>query len=145
MISEGHHNPRFIQALIDELIDSGLAKTPEGIAIWLKVQRHFPKVKMPTGIWQDQSPLHREEKSKLAKILGEAPVTGRSDENNVEVLQKGSWTSKIHFAWNVILSELMRGKPGEGAVAKPLTIGFRDFWQVAVDGGYLTMVPSNYG
>ncbi|KAL8879766.1 MAG: hypothetical protein Q9198_002687, partial [Flavoplaca austrocitrina] len=133
MICAGDHNPRFIQALIDELIDSGLAKTPEGIAIWLKVQRHFPKAKMPTGIWQDENPLHRKEKSKLAKILNETPIARRSDEQSPETLQRGSWTSKINFAWNVILSELMRGQPVEGATPKPMTIGFRDFWQVAVD------------
>ena len=135
MICAGDHNPRFIQALIDELIDSGLAKTPEGIAIWLKVQRHLPKAKMPTGIWQDENPLHRKEKSKLAKILKETPIARRSDEQSPETLQRGSWTSKINFAWNVILSELMRGQPVEGATSKPMTIGFRDFWRVAVDGG----------
>ncbi|KAL9039795.1 MAG: hypothetical protein Q9180_002318 [Flavoplaca navasiana] len=142
MISAGDHNPRFIQALIDELIDSGLAKTPEGIAIWLKVQRHFPKAKMPTGIWQDENPLHRKEKSKLAKILKETPIAGRSDEHSPETLQRGSWTPKINFAWNVILSELMRGKPVEGAVPKPMTIGFRDFWQVAVDEHLFSSISS---
>ncbi|KAI4249571.1 MAG: hypothetical protein L6R42_008927, partial [Xanthoria sp. 1 TBL-2021] len=132
-ISEGNHDPRFTQTLINKLDPSGLAKTPEGIAIWLKVQVQFPKVGLPTGIWRDENPLHRKEKSKLAKILKETTSAGRPDEENAEISQKGSWTPRIHFAWTVVFSELMKGKPTERANAKPKTVRFEDFWQVAVD------------
>ncbi|KAL8999208.1 MAG: hypothetical protein Q9169_001873 [Polycauliona sp. 2 TL-2023] len=127
MISDGNHDPGFVQAIINKLVDSGLAKTPEGVAVWLKVQGHFPKVKLPTGIWRRENPTHEKEMPKLALILKEAAIPGRSGEEDAAILQKGSWTPKTHFVWNVVLADLMSEKP------KAKTIRFKDFWQVAVD------------
>ncbi|CAO1597284.1 DNA-directed DNA polymerase [Xanthoria calcicola] len=133
MISEADHDPRFIRNLINKVVLFGLAKTPEGVAIWLKVQKHFPKVELPTGVWRDENPIHKKEKSELAKIMKETSIAERSDGENPEILQKGSWTPKLHFAWNVILAELDREIPAEGRKEKSKTVRFKDFWQVAVD------------
>lgn len=136
MISEADHDPTFIRNLIRKLVSFGLAKTPEGVAIWLKVHKNFPQAELPTGIWRDENPIHKKEKSELARIMKETSIAERSDGENPEKLQKGSWTPKLHFAWNVILAELNREIPAEGRKKKSKTVRFKDFWQVAVDGRY---------
>ncbi|KAL8648797.1 MAG: hypothetical protein Q9226_005840 [Calogaya cf. arnoldii] len=133
MISERDYGSKFIETLINKLVHFGLAKTPEGIAIWLNVQARFPKLELPTGIWRDGNPLHKKDKSELAKTLNETTSAKRSDEPNAEILQTGSWTPDIHFAWSVVLSTLDRDKPAEGRKSKSKTVSFEDFWQVAVD------------
>lgn len=124
----------FIQILIDKLCQSGLAKTPEGIAIWLKVQAECPKAELPDGVWRKNKPLHPKEKSKLARILKEAPTGSRSEDHRERVLQKGNWSPKIHFVWNVILSELIHGRLANGSSIDTRITAFADFWQEAVDG-----------
>ncbi|KAL8860427.1 MAG: hypothetical protein Q9178_003086 [Gyalolechia marmorata] len=132
-LSEGNHDPSIIQTLLGKLDQFGLTKTPEGIAIWLKVQGQSPKVELPAGIWQNESPLDRKEKSKLAKILKETTSSEHSDETSAAVSQRGSWTSRIHFAWNVVFSELIMAKPTRGTKPQSKTITFEAFWKEAVD------------
>ncbi|KAL8771894.1 MAG: hypothetical protein Q9209_002832 [Squamulea sp. 1 TL-2023] len=132
-ISEGDHDLRFIQVLVNKLVKSGLAKTPEGIAIWLKVQIEFPEIELPTDIWRGGGPLLAKHKLKLAKILKETTSAERPDEKKGEMSQRGSWTSRIHFAWNVILSELTKEKHTQATGLKSETLSLEEFWQVAVD------------
>lgn len=123
-----------VQALVDKLCQNGLAKSPEGIAIWLNVQTDFSEADFPKGIWRDENPLHRKEKSRLGKILKEASTGESIHETKEALLQKGNWTSKIHFVWNVILAKLTTGEPVNGNSTKSKTISFGEFWQEAVDG-----------
>ncbi|KAL8784603.1 MAG: hypothetical protein Q9213_003858 [Squamulea squamosa] len=132
-ISEGDHDPRFIQTLVNKLVESGLAKTPEGIAIWLKVQVDIPEIELPTDIWRGGSPLLPRHRSKLAKILKETTSAERPDEKNEQISQRGSWTSRIHFAWTVILAELTKENHSQARGRKSEIISLEEFWQVAVD------------
>lgn len=130
-MKEGDHDHTFIQALLDKLCHSGMAKTPEGVAIWLNIRAGLPEIQLPDGIWRHGNPLHRKEKSQLAEILKEASVGRQSDETTVQIAQKGNWTSRIHFAWIVVLDELA----GNAAVGKrSKTVGFEEFWREAIDG-----------
>ncbi|KAL8808502.1 MAG: hypothetical protein Q9182_000053 [Xanthomendoza sp. 2 TL-2023] len=133
ILAEQDRDPRFIKALIERLCKHGLTKTPEGIAIWLKVRVTFPKAELPAGIWQDENPLHQKEKSKLAKILKGTSIADCHDKNEEEAAQKGNWTSRIHFSWDVILSELIIEGPTHGSPSKSTNVSFNDFWQEAVD------------
>lgn len=132
-LKDGHHDTRFAQAIIDMLQQNGLTKTPEGIAIWLKIQADFPEVQFPVGVWPDANPLHRKKVPKLAKILKEAPPSTDTDEANGTVLQKGNWTSRIHFVWNVILAKLTDNSHANGSGSKSKTVALQDFWHQAVD------------
>ncbi|KAL9023585.1 MAG: hypothetical protein Q9196_007111, partial [Gyalolechia fulgens] len=132
-LNDGHHDIQFAQAVIDKLCQAGLAKTPEGIAIWLKIQVDFPEVQFPSGVWRDENPLHRKETPKLAKILKEASPAEGTDEANGAVSQRGNWTSKIHFVWNVIFAKLTDVDIVRGSSKKSKTIGFGEFWRQAVD------------
>ncbi|KAI4093377.1 MAG: hypothetical protein LQ344_002965 [Seirophora lacunosa] len=129
-LKEGDHDHTFIQALLDKLCHSGMAKTPEGVAIWLNIRAGLPEIQLPDGIWRHGNPLHRKEKSQLAEILKEASVGRQSDETTAQIAQKGNWTSRIHFAWIVVLDELA----GNAAVGKrSKTVGFEEFWREAID------------
>ncbi|KAL8956896.1 MAG: hypothetical protein Q9193_005697 [Seirophora villosa] len=129
-LKKGDHDHSFIQALLDKLCHSGMAKTPEGIAIWLNIRAGLPEIQLPDGIWRHGNPLHRKEKSQLAEILKEASIGRQSDETTSQIAQKGNWTSRIHFAWIVVLDELA----GNAAVGKrPKTVGFEEFWREAID------------
>lgn len=133
-LKDGHHDICFAQAIIDKLYQNTMAKTSEGIAIWLKLQADFPEVQFPAGVWPDDNPLHRKKISKLAEILKEASPATDIDEASVTVLQKGNWTSKTPFVWNVIFAKLANDDFVNGSTTKSKTISFGEFWRQAVDG-----------
>ena len=127
---------RYAQLLIDKLLAKGLSKTSQGVAIWIGVQAEFPSIDLPHGVWRHEDPLNRKETSKLAKILMEAP-TATSPENGLEleITAKGAWTTKLQFAWDVILAELI-GVPPQGVLknSRPAKrIKFSDFWKECID------------
>ncbi|KAI9781849.1 MAG: DNA-directed DNA polymerase [Geoglossum umbratile] len=120
----------FFQATIDRLCANGLAKTPEGVAIWLYIRRHNPNVELPGSPWRHKIPLDRSNLTTLAKVMKETPPPeeGVGGEEMTSG-QKGSWNSKLHFAWNVVISELF---DSECATVKTTGL-FREFWQSVVD------------
>ncbi|KAL8652413.1 MAG: hypothetical protein Q9210_002697 [Variospora velana] len=129
-LTEGDHDHSFIQALLDKLCQSGIAETPEGIAIWLNIRAVHPGIRLPNAIWRDGNPLDRKEKSRLARILKEASTGSQSDEATGQIAQKGNWTSRIHFAWIVVLNQLA-GNAAMGTKSK--TVSFEEFWREAID------------
>ncbi|KAL9013896.1 MAG: hypothetical protein Q9173_001443 [Seirophora scorigena] len=129
-LKKGDHDQSFIQALLDKLCHCGMAETPEGVAIWLNIRAGLPEIQFPDGIWRHGNPLHRKEKSRLAEILKEASIGRQSDETTPQIAQKGNWTSRIHFAWIVVLDELA-GNVASGKKSK--NVGFEEFWREAID------------
>ncbi|KAL8908419.1 MAG: hypothetical protein Q9207_000838 [Kuettlingeria erythrocarpa] len=115
-LRDGNWSTNLVQALIQKWGQAGLAKTPEGVAIWLRARENFPGVDLPSNVWQDGNPLHRKETSKLAKILKETPVGEGPKEPAGEVAQKGSWSSKLHFVWMVIFDKLAKLEPAPSNV-----------------------------
>lgn len=132
-LKEGDHDHGFIEALLEKLCQNGMVKTPEGVAIWLNIRTSFPKVQLPGGVWRDENPLHRKEKVKLSKILKETSTSRPLDESSEQIAQKGNWSSKIHFAWSVVLGELASNMPRR---TKSKTVEFEEFWREAIDGRY---------
>lgn len=129
-------NLKYAQLIIDKLLAKGLSRTPQGVAIWVKVQAEFPSIDLPPGVWHHEDPLNRKEKSKLAKILVEVP-TAISPQNGTEseITTKGAWTTKLQFAWDVILAELLDVQPqGLQKNAKPAKrTKFAEFWEDCID------------
>ncbi|KAL9582561.1 MAG: hypothetical protein Q9212_003222, partial [Teloschistes hypoglaucus] len=119
-----------VQAIVEKLHENALAKTSEGIAIWLAIQRDFPNVELPSGVWRNENPLHRKEKSNLAKILKEVSSENPSDDASEKLAQKGNWNSRLHFVWNIVLTDLAKERAADNASD---TVTFGDFWQEAVD------------
>ncbi|KAL8692702.1 MAG: hypothetical protein Q9218_002323 [Villophora microphyllina] len=130
-------DPQTVQVIVDKLFGNGLGKTSEGVAIWLVIQRNFPTVQLPSNVWRHNNPLDRKEKSKLAKLLKDASSDHRSDGASGYLAQKGNWTSRLHFVWNVILSELTKERSTGD------TVTFGDFWQEAVDENLFAAASSD--
>ena len=124
---------KYAQLIIDKLLAKGLSKTPQGVAIWIKVQAEFPSVGLPSGVWHHEDPLNRKEKSRLAKILMESPAA-TSLQNGIESESsgKGTWTTKLQFVWDVILAELLDIQ-SQGLQRNAKRTKFAEFWEDCVD------------
>lgn len=117
------------------MLAKGLAKTPQGVAIWIRIQAEFPSFGLPPGVWHHDDPLNRKEKSRLAKILMEAPAS-TSSQNGIELeaAAKGAWSTKLQFVWEVILAELLDDQPlGLQNAKSAKRIKFSEFWEECVD------------
>lgn len=115
---------------------NGLAHTPEGVSIWLAVKEVCPFVSFPKGVWHREDPLARKEKTRLAQILKQASVTSSiSDNSEEQASQMGTWSTSVHFAWHMILDQLVDNSPkivGEAAESSK-RISFHDFWDECID------------
>lgn len=127
--------PNHAQLVIDQLHSKGLAKTPEGVVVWLSVQSSFPTVKLPKGVWHGDNPLHATEARGLAKVLKEVSHSKESQKCGERGNERGMWYSNLHFAWNFVLAELFRREScSQPKASKDLT--FADFWTEVVDSMY---------
>ncbi|KAI9738759.1 MAG: DNA-directed DNA polymerase [Cirrosporium novae-zelandiae] len=125
----------YAQQALQLFCSNQLSKTPEGVALWLCVQaRHKPDI-LVKGIWLDESPLHKEEKSVLSKALRETPIDGLS--------QKGSWNSKLHFVWDLVLARLYKLQGGKPKEEPTQSINFAEFWSEVIDRGLFSTSASH--
>lgn len=133
----GTFSTEHVQILIDKVNENRLVDTPEGVAIWVAALEKYPAVRFPKKLWRHENPLHRKEKAKLAKILREAPSHNDNDEDRGEskTSQKGTWSPKLHFAWEVILDRLLKDPSTTSMPSTNLKdiLGFSDFWEECVD------------
>lgn len=131
-------DPSYAQLVIDRLCSNRLAKTPEGISIWLSVHSSFPTVKLPRGIWHGEDPLHVKEKAVLAKVLKEASESKELQDGGERSRQKGMWNSKLHFTWDVVLATFFerQTQPGWGLSKPPKRLNFVEFWMEVIDSEY---------
>ncbi len=126
---------KYAQLIIDKLQESSLAKTPEGVAIWLKVHSEIPGVILPAGMWHNDDPLDGKEKTRIAKILKEVSISDLDQAGTTsKASQKGHWTSKLHFVWDVVLSQLLTAE--QTGYSRPTKRqNFGSFWSECVDSG----------
>lgn len=127
---------KFSQLLLDKLQLNGLSKTPEGIALWIAVQSKTPALDFPPNVWHRDDPLHRKEISKLAEILREGPIIDPAlNGSDLKATQKGSWNTKLNFAWDVILAELLDVRPAKAKKGSKdrKRISFADFWEQCIE------------
>ncbi|KAF9761908.1 hypothetical protein IL306_003628 [Fusarium sp. DS 682] len=108
---------------VKKLDQANLAKTPEGVAIWLSTQTQFPGLKIEP--WQ--TPLHKKSFGDLAAILRESFKDTSMDELEPNQQSKlAGWNPILHPVWSVIL-EYFRSKGQAGAGE------FDQFWVRVVD------------
>ncbi|ONH68120.1 DNA polymerase V [Cyberlindnera fabianii] len=101
--------------IFEKLDENKLSLTTEGLAIFLAVPPQFRSTKLSSvefknTTWKHADPLHKSNLSLLTKVLkdistgdeGEAEE-GKSKKNSK---QKGSWSPRLHFVWQLIVSEL---------------------------------------
>lgn len=131
-----HLGSERVQTVIDRINENGLMETPEGVAIWVVTSENYSAINFPSKLWKHRNPLHRKEKARLAKIMREVPLSNLDESGHEsKTSQKGTWSSNLHFAWEVILNRLLKSPLSDG---KSLTkskneVNFSDFWDECVD------------
>ncbi|QSZ34050.1 hypothetical protein DSL72_005630 [Monilinia vaccinii-corymbosi] len=112
---------------LNKLCGAGLGISPEGVGIWLRARDKFPKMKFPSKPWgQSGNPL--EHLNSLAKALKES---GEISSEGQETKQTGIWNAKLHFAWDIVLSQYVKAANSK---SKKIMSEFEKFWKVTVDG-----------
>lgn len=129
-------NAKFVDSTLERLCTNDLARTPEGVAIWLAVKDLFPKVKLPSKVWKHEDPLDTKERNQLAKVMKESSVSETEGENRgSNPKSSGVWNSKLHFAWDAVLSRLSETSAKESK-SKSSRLSFVDFWTEVVDSRF---------
>ncbi|KAL7946454.1 DNA polymerase phi domain-containing protein [Trichoderma barbatum] len=113
------------KATLEKLSNAGVAKTPEGVAVWLVALSQFPDLRVKP--WQH--PLSRKTLGDLTAILKESFNDSSKDpSSNSRNNQQASWTAQLHFVWDLILNHYL--KAGNSEVED-----FAQFWGRVVDDG----------
>ncbi|KAH8737182.1 DNA polymerase phi-domain-containing protein [Ilyonectria robusta] len=110
------------KATLERVADAGLAKTPEGAAIWLVALNRFPSIKVKP--WEN--PLSKKCFGDLAAVLRESFTQDQGDQGQKN--KQASWTAQLHFAWDLILAHYV--KEADAGSAE-----FEQFWSRVVDDG----------
>ncbi|QYT00940.1 DNA polymerase V (Phi) [Trichoderma simmonsii] len=113
------------KSTLEKLSSAGVAKTPEGVAVWLVALNRFPDLKVKP--WQH--PLSRKTLGDLTAILKESfNDSSKNPSSNSRNNQQASWTAQLHFVWDLILNHYL--KAGDSEVED-----FAHFWGRVVDDG----------
>ncbi|KAI9788137.1 MAG: DNA-directed DNA polymerase [Peltula sp. TS41687] len=118
------------EVAIDRICASQVARTPEGVAIWLAARSLHPDLLLPEQPWRHQDPLYVKNSTALAQVMRESSSGSGSqgDREDLKLQPKGMWSSRPNFAWTVILKELY------AISSKKKRLSFGSFWQEVVDG-----------
>ncbi|GME41256.1 DNA polymerase V [Neofusicoccum parvum] len=124
------------------LCSDGLAKTPEGVAIWLTVQSVFPDMELPQGIWHKQDPLHTKERQTLANVMKEnfSKTSDGAAEGGKKV-KSGSSGATLNFAWDAVISSFLQKNAEESSEKNQSKLA--NFWTDIVDNNLFSASASS--
>ncbi|KAL4922839.1 DNA polymerase phi-domain-containing protein [Aspergillus aurantiobrunneus] len=139
-ISTQKADAKLVEIALETLCSKDLARTPEGVAIWLAAKDQFPGISFPSKVWKHDDPLDSKERSQLAKAMKES---SNSESEAEGAKASGVWNSKLHFAWDAALASL-NGLPKEYSKSKSSAtrLSFVDFWTEVVDNGLFASASS---
>ena len=142
-IAAQKRDPKYVNAALASLCQHNLAKTPEGVAVWLAAtDSSLNSVELPSNVWHENNPLHSREKSSLAKVMKESSDPNPGDGvENLNKQKSGVWNPKLHFVWDLILAQLYtlpaeqskKEKKGRKEKEKVTHVTFNEFWTEVVD------------
>ncbi|KAJ5908859.1 hypothetical protein N7495_001541 [Penicillium taxi] len=133
---------KFIKAALECMVSYDIARSPEGVAIWLAAKDMFPGAKFPSDVWKHDDPLDKKERSSLSKIMKESSTGEQQGESK----SSGVWNSKLHFAWDAVISRLSDASEEDSSKSKKSKsnrLSFTDFWREVVDNGLFAAASSD--
>ncbi|RMJ21808.1 hypothetical protein PHISP_07321 [Aspergillus sp. HF37] len=138
---------KFVETALERLCSNDLARTQEGVSIWLAVKDEFPKASFPAKVWKHDDPLDSRERNQLAKIMKDSSTPDPEDrEKGNNAKSSGVWNSKLHFAWEAVLARVSDVPKKEKLKSKSKETGsrlsFADFWADLVDNGLFASASS---
>lgn len=123
-----------MEAALERLCSNDLARTPEGVSIWLAAKDMFPDASFPGKVWKHDDPLDTKERSQLAKVMKESSAPEPDDNDKGNAKSSGVWNSRLHFAWEAILTRVFDTPKEEKSKSKSKSrLSFVDFWVDLVD------------
>lgn len=129
---------KFLESALERLCSNDLARTPEGVAIWLAAKDLFPNAKFPSKVWKHDDPLDAKERNQLAKVMKESSSADSESEGGNKAKSSGVWNSKLHFAWDTVIGRLADAPTKESkSKGSSSRISFADFWTEVVDSEFL--------
>lgn len=130
LLAKAKCDPEYATALINTLISNNLAKTPEGVAVWLTVKSSFPQLKLPQNVWPHQDPLYKKSLSGLANVFKQTnSAAAEGDSADSKTAKVGNRQLAPNFAWDHVLASFVGAEGSEGSKQK----NFRQFWIEVVD------------
>ncbi|KAL4945666.1 hypothetical protein BDV06DRAFT_230140 [Aspergillus oleicola] len=132
---------KLVETVLELLCSNDLARTPEGVAIWLAVRDLFPGINFPSKIWKNDDPLESKERNQLAKAMKESSSGESEGEGEKSAKASGVWNSKLHFAWDAALTSLNSAQK-ESKKGPSNRLVFADFWTEVVDNGLFASASS---
>ena len=112
-----------------------MVRTPEGVAIALKLIAASGSA--DGSGWQDGHPLAKKKVANLAGIMKDARSKQELDQER-ELHGSAIWTPQLHFAWEVVLTEMYAGKKGKKL------LDFETFWLQVADREEAPCLPLRY-
>ncbi|PYH78239.1 hypothetical protein BO82DRAFT_291688 [Aspergillus uvarum CBS 121591] len=141
---------KLVEVALERLCAHDLAKTPEGVAVWLAAKEGFPSAKFPAKVWKHEDPLDAKERVSLGKVMKDSSSNSSASAGQQEeeegkkggaAANSGVWNSKLHFAWDVVLGRLAQ-VPKAKAKGESSRLGFAEFWTEVVDNGLFAAASS---
>ncbi|KAM3434564.1 hypothetical protein NHJ13734_005955 [Beauveria thailandica] len=116
------------EATLRQIDEAGMAKTADGVAIWITAMNRYPNIKVKP--WRH--PLAAKTLGDLAAVLKESFNESSKDQNEKKksAPKQANWTAQLHFVWDMLLAHYA----GEGVKADELD----QFWQRVVDDGFFS-------
>ncbi|KAL6902648.1 DNA polymerase phi domain-containing protein [Trichoderma evansii] len=113
------------KATLERLSSVGMAKTPEGVAIWMVALSQFPNLSVKP--WQH--PLAKKTLGDLAAILKESfNDSSKDSSSNSRNHKQATWSAQLHFVWDLILNHYLKAEDSKAE-------DFAQFWSRVVDDG----------
>ncbi|OCL14037.1 hypothetical protein AOQ84DRAFT_429109 [Glonium stellatum] len=124
----------YVREIVQRLSSYNIAKTPEGIAIWLTILSVFSEDVLPDDIWRKKDPLCTKERRVLANVMRENFTNVSDNEDSGKMIKSGSAHSNPSFAWDVVLATIMeRTGNRKGGLQHAEQSDFSKFWVDVVD------------
>lgn len=136
---------KYVEVALERLCSHELARTPEGVSIWLAVKEAFPKSNFPSKVWKHDDPLDVKDRNQLAKVMKESSAADSAEgASGSNPKASGVWSSKLHFAWDAVIRQLAGVSAKESSKSKSSSsrLSFADFWSEVVDSMSFLSPPS---
>ncbi|BCS23970.1 DNA-directed DNA polymerase POL5 [Aspergillus puulaauensis] len=142
-ISSQKADAKLVETALQILCSNDLARTPEGVAIWLAAKDRFPGISFPSKVWKHDDPLDSKERNQLVKAMKESSSADSEGEGEKGAKASGVWNSKLHFAWDAALLSLnSTAKQSSKSKGSASRLSFADFWTEVVDNGLFASASS---
>lgn len=119
-------NKKQAETTLEKVAEANLAKTPEGVAIWIAAQTRFPGLRIKP--WP--VPLHKNTFGDLAAILRESFKDSFADQSEPgQQINFPGWSPQLHYVWSILLEHFLEKR--EAGLED-----FKQFWTRVVDGEF---------